>query len=171
MFPKFMLQRDVLPLIESQKLYKGSLRINRRNRQDAYVTCDDLEHDIYIHGVINRNRALEGDIVAVQLKDVEEVWAVKKAKDEKDADKKKGQPNPFAPKDEREVEIIPNENESCTNDEDDEEKRKPKYCGVIVAILDRSQEPMLTGYVDKVHYEGSAFSTFLNFPKFTARSL
>ncbi|KAI8582204.1 hypothetical protein K450DRAFT_227890 [Umbelopsis ramanniana AG] len=147
MFPKFMPHREVLPLLESKALYKGSLRINRRNRQDAYVTCDDLEYDIYIHGAINRNRALEGDIVAVQLKDVEEVWAVKKAKDEKDADKKKDQPNPFAPKDEREIEIIPNENESCTNDEDDEERKKPKYCGIVVAILDRSQEPMLTGTI------------------------
>lgn len=129
--------------MDAKKLYKGTIRINKRNRQDAYVTSDELDHDIYIHSAVNRNRALEGDIVAVELRDVDEVWKVKKAKDEKDADKKKEQDE--ARQDDREIVIIPKEIDSSENDDDDEDKRKPKYCGVVVAILDRSLEPMLTG--------------------------
>ena len=42
-----------------------------------------LDADIYICGSKDRNRALEGDIVAVELLDVDEVWGTKKEKEEK----------------------------------------------------------------------------------------
>lgn len=42
-----------------------------------------MDADIYICGSKDRNRALEGDIVAVELLDVDEVWGTKKGKDEK----------------------------------------------------------------------------------------
>jgi hypothetical protein len=142
-FKPYMPEREVTRLLASKQLYKGTIRINRRNRNDAYVTSDDLDYDVYIHGLFNRNRALEGDIVAIELSDVEKVWATKKAKDEQDADRKKEQN--VARKDDREIEIIANENEDITKDDEEEEKRKPKYCGVVVAILDRSLEPTLTG--------------------------
>ena len=74
--------------IEEGKLIRGNLRINKRNRSDAYVTSDSLDHDIFIFGQRDRNRALEGDIVAVRLLDVEKIWNLKKEKMRKrDAEK------------------------------------------------------------------------------------
>jgi hypothetical protein len=141
-----MNEGEVNRLLESKKLYKGSIRINKRNRQDAYVTSDDLDYDIYIHGAMSRNRALEGDVVAVQLKDVDQVWDVKKKKDEKNAEFKKERNGSSNAEEQREVEIIPQKTE-VEDESDDEDRNKPKYCGVVVAILDRSLEPVVTGLV------------------------
>ena len=59
------------------------MRVNKRNRSDAYVATEVLDADIYVCGSKDRNRALEGDIVAVELLDVDEVWGTKKEKEEK----------------------------------------------------------------------------------------
>ena len=61
----------------------GILRVNKRNRSDAYISTEVLDADIYICGSKDRNRALEGDIVAVELLDVDDVWGTKKEKEEK----------------------------------------------------------------------------------------
>jgi protein SSD1 len=49
------------------------------------VTTSDgvLDADIFICGSKDRNRALEGDLVAVELLDVDEVWSQKREKEEK----------------------------------------------------------------------------------------
>lgn len=48
-------------------LLQGKLRINPYNRNEAYVTVSNLKNDIVIEGEVNRNRAFEGDMVAVQV--------------------------------------------------------------------------------------------------------
>src|SRR5690606_4886776 len=65
------------------QLVSGILRVNKKNRSDAYVTTPDLDADIFICGSKDRNRALEGDLVAVELLDVDEVWGQKREKEEK----------------------------------------------------------------------------------------
>ena len=47
-------------------LFKGVLRINKKNRQDAYVKFEDRD-DVFIPGIKNQNRALEGDTVVIRL--------------------------------------------------------------------------------------------------------
>ena len=59
--------------------------MNKRNRSDAWVTTEVLDQDIFISGSKDRNRALEGDLVAVELLDPHEVWQTKRDK----VDKKK----------------------------------------------------------------------------------
>ena len=59
----------------------GILRVNKRNRSDAWVSTAVLEQDIFISGSKDRNRALEGDLVAVELLDASEVWHIKKEKE------------------------------------------------------------------------------------------
>lgn len=50
--------------------FEGVLRINPKQFQHAYVSSSNKsEQDILIDGIKNRNRALEGDIVVVQLID------------------------------------------------------------------------------------------------------
>ena len=43
-------------------LISGTLRINPRAFEDAFLTSTDY-NDVYINGVMNRNRALHGDEV------------------------------------------------------------------------------------------------------------
>lgn len=54
-------------LLDKGEVFKGIIRINKRNNQDAYVTVKGMQDDIYIAGSKNRNRALEGDVVVVAL--------------------------------------------------------------------------------------------------------
>jgi protein SSD1 len=83
LFAPYLPQASLPPLLATGKLVVGILRVNKRNRSDAYVSTEVLDADIYICGSKDRNRALEGDIVAVELLDVDEVWGTKKEKEEK----------------------------------------------------------------------------------------
>lgn len=57
--------------LKENKLLKSKLRINQRNYKDAYLTDidDKTQPDIYIDNIRDRNRALNGDIVAVYIKE------------------------------------------------------------------------------------------------------
>ncbi|XP_071451988.1 DIS3-like exonuclease 2 [Hetaerina americana] len=63
--------------INAGTLIKGCIRINARNYQKAYISLDGDEDDkdILIDGIIDRNRALEGDEVALKLHDASR-WQV-----------------------------------------------------------------------------------------------
>lgn len=69
LFAPYLPHASLPPLLTAGKLVVGTLRINKRNRSDAYVSNDVLDADIYICGSKDRNRALEGDLVAVELLD------------------------------------------------------------------------------------------------------
>ena len=60
--------------IEEGKLVTGSLRINSKKFDHAFISDED-GRDILINGLSERNRALEGDIVAVQINDKSQ-WIV-----------------------------------------------------------------------------------------------
>lgn len=84
LFAPYLPQSSLPGLIEEGKLVVGTLRVNKKNRSDAYVSTDGvLDADIFICGSKDRNRALEGDLVAVELLVVDEVWESKKEKEEK----------------------------------------------------------------------------------------
>ena len=83
LFTPYLPQANLPALLSNGQLVAGILRVNKKNRSDAYVTTTDLDADIFICGSKDRNRALEGDFVAVELLDVDEVWSQKKEKEEK----------------------------------------------------------------------------------------
>lgn len=84
LFAPYLPQNALPELINEGKLVTGVLRVNKKNRSDAYVSTDGLlDADIFICGSKDRNRALEGDIVAVELLVVDEVWTSKREKEEK----------------------------------------------------------------------------------------
>ena len=74
LFAPYLPAASIPPLLQTGKLVIGILRVNKRNRSDAYVSTDVLDADVFICGSKDRNRALEGDVVAVELLDVDEVW-------------------------------------------------------------------------------------------------
>eukprot|EP01116_Phalansterium_solitarium_P017066 TRINITY_DN4115_c2_g1_i1.p1 TRINITY_DN4115_c2_g1~~TRINITY_DN4115_c2_g1_i1.p1 ORF type:complete len:1229 (-),score=429.00 TRINITY_DN4115_c2_g1_i1:213-3770(-) len=49
--------------------FKGTLRINAHNTREAYVTVPGFKKDVFIDGIIQRNRAFEGDTVVIELVD------------------------------------------------------------------------------------------------------
>lgn len=83
LFTPYLPQSSLPALLSDGQLVAGILRVNKKNRSDAYVTASDLDADIFICGSKDRNRALEGDYVAVELLDVDEVWGQKREKEEK----------------------------------------------------------------------------------------
>lgn len=84
LFAPYLPQSSLPDLINEGRLVTGVLRVNKKNRSDAYVSTDGLlDSDIFICGSKDRNRALEGDLVAVELLVVDEVWESKKEKEEK----------------------------------------------------------------------------------------
>jgi protein SSD1 len=85
LFTPYLPQANLPALLADGQLVSGILRVNKKNRSDAYVSTQDglLDADIFICGSKDRNRALEGDLVAVELLDVDEVWGQKREKEEK----------------------------------------------------------------------------------------
>ncbi|KAI5461380.1 hypothetical protein BGZ63DRAFT_356963 [Mariannaea sp. PMI_226] len=85
LFTPYLPQASLPALLGDGQLVSGILRVNKKNRSDAYVTTVDglLDADIFICGSKDRNRALEGDLVAIELLDVDEVWSQKREKEEK----------------------------------------------------------------------------------------
>ncbi|SCU86948.1 LAMI_0D04170g1_1 [Lachancea mirantina] len=84
LFAPYLPQANIPELLQEGRLVCGILRVNKKNRSDAWVSTDGvLDADIYICGSKDRNRALEGDLVAVELLMVDDVWGSKKEKEEK----------------------------------------------------------------------------------------
>ncbi|KAI8426374.1 hypothetical protein MSG28_005223 [Choristoneura fumiferana] len=67
-FGFYMHIKEVEAGLKNKTLVEGVLRINPKQFTHAYVSSSDRdEQDILIDGIKNRNRALEGDIVVVEL--------------------------------------------------------------------------------------------------------
>lgn len=120
---------------QKNKYVQGVLRINKRNRSDAYVTVDSLpEGDVYICGSKDRNRALEGDVVGIELIEPEEHLPKADAKDKKTRRTEEG---------EEAVEL-------------ESDEVKPKYCGRVVSIVERSISQMFSGTLTLQRPSGSS---------------
>ncbi|KAI7875184.1 RNB-domain-containing protein [Lichtheimia hyalospora FSU 10163] len=131
--------------IQNGTLVRGIIRISKAHTSEAYVVPDTLDHDIFILGRRQRNRALEGDVVAVRLLDVDKIWERKKEeirKKKEETAKEKATNGK-----DHEQDVSENEEEDQSNDEEeyDEDKNKPKYCGEVVGILDRAPHDAIAG--------------------------
>ncbi|ORX38254.1 hypothetical protein BD324DRAFT_649631 [Kockovaella imperatae] len=151
LFAPYLPQASLPPLLSAGKLVVGVLRVNKKNRSDAYVATDVLEADIYICGSKDRNRALEGDIVAVELLDVDEVWSTKKDKEEKKRKKEENAAYDLKPsqakKLEKKKDDVEVEGQGLTLFEDEEvnDDTKPTYAGHVVAVVERMPGQLFSG--------------------------
>ncbi|BGP09894.1 Translational repressor [Rhodotorula toruloides] len=152
LFAPYLPQASIPPLLAAGKLVIGTLRVNKRNRSDAYVATDVLDADIYICGSKDRNRALEGDIVAVELLDVDEVWGTKKDKEEKK--RRKEEQASYDPKTARDLrkqdkkkDDVEVEGQGLLLFEDEEvtDETKPQFAGHVVAVLERAPGQLFSG--------------------------
>ncbi|KAG9015443.1 hypothetical protein FRB94_000047 [Tulasnella sp. JGI-2019a] len=151
LFAPYLPQASLPPLLAAGKLVVGILRVNKRNRSDAYVATEVLDSDIYICGSKDRNRALEGDIVAVELLDVDEVWGTKKEKEEKK--RKKEENAAFDPrgasgrKNDKKKDDVEVEGQGMMLFEDEEvtDEIKPQFAGHVVAVVERMPGQLFSG--------------------------
>ncbi|KAK0313216.1 Translational repressor [Friedmanniomyces endolithicus] len=174
LFTPYLPQATLPALLADGQLVAGILRVNKKNRSDAYVTTTDLDADIFICGSKDRNRALEGDLVAVELLDVDEVWSQKREKEEKkkrkDAtDQRSGSITAVndattAPESSQDTGLrrrgslkqrptqkknddVEVEGQSLLLMEEDEinDEQKPLYAGHVVAVIERIAGQMFSG--------------------------
>ncbi|CAO0790682.1 unnamed protein product [Mucor circinelloides] len=129
-----------------------------KNPGDAYVKSDDLDFDIYIGGAHDRNRALDGDLVAVQLSDVEEVWGLRKERRRKRKEAHLQRQKEKQDREEQQAQKVPDQFEDAveaeeavevdaTVEDSDEEDHKPVYCGHVVSIIEKVPNTTYTGTI------------------------
>jgi len=151
LFAPYLPQASLPPLLAAGKLVVGILRVNKRNRSDAYVATEVLDADIYICGSKDRNRALEGDIVAVELLDVDEVWGTKKEKEEKKRKKEENAAydlkSSAGRKDDKKKDDVEVEGQGLMLFEDEEvtDEVKPQFAGHVVAVVERMPGQLFSG--------------------------
>ncbi|KAG6902228.1 hypothetical protein C0995_002860 [Termitomyces sp. Mi166 len=151
LFAPYLPQASLPPLLAAGKLVVGILRVNKRNRSDAYVATEVLDADIYICGSKDRNRALEGDIVAVELLDVDEVWGTKKEKEEKKRKKEENAAYDLKAsggrKDDKKKDDVEVEGQGLMLFEDEEvtDDVKPQFAGHVVAVVERMPGQLFSG--------------------------
>uniref|UniRef100_A0A8C4S011 Uncharacterized LOC114645520 n=1 Tax=Erpetoichthys calabaricus TaxID=27687 RepID=A0A8C4S011_ERPCA len=66
-FESYMSFEDVSAGLKRGDLIQGTLRINPKKFQEAFINSPDGSRDIFIDGILARNRALNGDVVVVML--------------------------------------------------------------------------------------------------------
>ena len=152
LFAPYLPAASIPPLLQTGKLVIGTLRVNKRNRSDAYVATDVLDADVFICGSKDRNRALEGDVVAVELLDVDEVWGAKREKEEKK--RKKEESAALDPrfaqmlrKNDKKKDDVEVEGQGLTLFEDEEvnDEQRPTYAGHVVAVVERQAGQLFAG--------------------------
>ncbi|XP_007941999.1 DIS3-like exonuclease 2 [Orycteropus afer afer] len=74
-FETYMSKEDVSEGLKRGTLIQGVLRINPKKFHEAFIPSPDGDRDIFIDGVVARNRALNGDVVVVKVLP-EEQWKV-----------------------------------------------------------------------------------------------
>lgn len=68
-FQPYLSEKKVTAGLEAGILFKGFIRINPNNPNDAYVGHEDAsKYDYQIGSIVDRNRALDGDYVVIKEK-------------------------------------------------------------------------------------------------------
>uniref|UniRef100_A0AAQ5WXM4 DIS3-like exonuclease 2 n=1 Tax=Amphiprion ocellaris TaxID=80972 RepID=A0AAQ5WXM4_AMPOC len=74
-FEPYMTTEDVSHGLKRGELIQGQIRINPKKYHEAFIPSPDDTRDIFLDGIVARNRALNGDVVVVQILPQEQ-WKV-----------------------------------------------------------------------------------------------
>ncbi|KAI9272478.1 hypothetical protein BY458DRAFT_435476 [Sporodiniella umbellata] len=118
---------DALETIGRYELFSGTLKVSASDSSDAYVLCEVLDNPIYIYGSRHRNRALDGDEVAIRLVGVDHMLDEKQAKLMARQIRRASLGHTLQP--------FPIE----------KVYERPKYCGEVVCILERPHHMLFAG--------------------------
>jgi hypothetical protein len=53
--------------VSALQVFRAKFRVNARDLKEAYVSVHGIPHDILLKGPAGQNRAMEGDVVAIEL--------------------------------------------------------------------------------------------------------
>ncbi|KAI9474011.1 MAG: hypothetical protein EXX96DRAFT_541659 [Benjaminiella poitrasii] len=139
LYPAYLTVSDASAAIRSHKLYAGILKINAQDSSNANVECEALDAPIYIFGSRNRNRALNGDEVAVELVNVDDMLNEKRVKRQVRLTRRLSA-----------LSLHTNSLSSIPEDHFLEEsmadlEHRPKYCGRVVCVLERPRDMLFSG--------------------------
>ncbi|GBG71084.1 hypothetical protein CBR_g8384 [Chara braunii] len=66
-YPEHKLMSEITSGLQKGIYHQGKLRVNLYNPFEAYVGTETLPDEVLIHGRIDMNRAVDGDVVAIEL--------------------------------------------------------------------------------------------------------
>ncbi|XP_069020541.1 DIS3-like exonuclease 2 [Embiotoca jacksoni] len=66
-FESYMTTEEISHGLKRGELIQGQIRINPKKYQEAFMPSPDDTWDIFLDGIVARNRALNGDVVVVQI--------------------------------------------------------------------------------------------------------
>lgn len=151
LYPAHLTVEEASAEIRAHTLFSGILRVDSKDSSEANVECEELNGaSIYIFGSRNRNRAFDGDQVAVKLVPVDEMLEEKILKRQArhtrrlslniDDTSSGAVCNPG-------LSSIPENDTDLLNLDDLPigDKPKPKYCGRVVCILERPKKMLYSG--------------------------
>lgn len=148
LFPPHQSVSEASAAIRTHTLYSGILRVDLQDSSDASVECEELDASIYVYGSRNRNRALDGDEVAVELVDVDEMLEEKQSKLKARYTRRLSSIS-MASSCSTALSSIPEEQKSLLKKDKLNlllnEKCRPRYCGRIVCILERPKNMLFSG--------------------------
>ncbi|KAI7888225.1 uncharacterized protein EV154DRAFT_469247 [Mucor mucedo] len=136
--------------IRAHALFSGILRVDLKDSSEANVECEELDGaSIYIFGSRNRNRAFDGDEVAVRLVPVDEMMEEKISKRQRHT-RRLSLNSVDTPSN-----VVCNPGLSSIPENDTNfldmsnlaisDTSKPKYCGRVVSILERPKKMLFSG--------------------------
>lgn len=129
LYPAYLSAPEASAAIRQRTLFAGVLKVSAQDSSDAHVQCEELDAPIYIYGSRNRNRALDGDEVAIELVSVDDMMHEKKAKLEARRMRRMSSGHPLQP----------------FTEESNQVGERPKYCGKVVCILERPRNMLFAG--------------------------
>ncbi|KAK4521653.1 uncharacterized protein ATC70_004184 [Mucor velutinosus] len=153
LYPAHLNPTEAAAAVRSRVLYSGMLKVDMQDSSEANVECEELDASIYIFGSKYRNRALNGDQVAVELVDVDDMLNEKLTKRQVRYTRRlsamslNGGPTAAASSitSNGGLSSIPEDNNSVLLDAGSEMAERPKYCGRVVCILDRPKNMLFSG--------------------------
>ncbi|KAJ8011281.1 hypothetical protein DPEC_G00056520 [Dallia pectoralis] len=80
-FEEYMTVEDVSHGLKRGELVQGSIRINPKKYHEAFIASPDGKRDIFLDGIVARNRALNGDVVVAKIHPQDQ-WKVVKSDSE-----------------------------------------------------------------------------------------
>ncbi|KAI8095710.1 hypothetical protein BDF21DRAFT_447903 [Thamnidium elegans] len=147
LFPAHQSVSDASAAVRAHTLFSGILRVDLQDSSDANVECEELDASIYIYGSRNRNRALDGDEVAVELVDVDEMLEEKQSKIQARYTRRLSSISMASSN--TALSSIPEEQKNLLNKDklnlSLNEKSRPQYCGRVVCILERPKNMLFSG--------------------------
>ncbi|KAI8645119.1 hypothetical protein BD408DRAFT_412276 [Parasitella parasitica] len=147
LYPAHWNVSEAAAAVRSHSLYSGILKVDLQDSSEANVECEELDASIYIFGSKNRNRALNGDQVAVELVSVDEMMNEKLTKRQVRYTRRLSAMSLNGPPSLTSnggLSSIPEDN-NVFLDAASEMGARPKYCGRVVCVLERPKNMLFSG--------------------------